>query len=423
MAGLESNGRFTDPVLGQVRIGPKGRDLPRINEELKNEELQKEELKKKVILEYANHLLNTFDQADELGREKRYNQFLKTADHLIPHAKICSYFYDCEGHNTINIDGLNILFQHYNRREKYVNKFSESKAINSDSFLNELNRMEDEKFIGEKSLLVRESHGNNGKHITSVLIRKTATETRFIILDSLGSTYNRNTQGNEFYYSVEAAVDKIQKSKLPGKKVHIFSIARQVDYGSCSIFAFKDSLQNVKTNLFDAIDEFEQEGCSVKTEPHWYAPATFITDWILPQFMKMGQSANALVGYLRGNPEYSGTPVSARGTLSEVVAQYTDKSDSTGKSVNTYARKHVYKYYGIVLGEILGVPGSMSSTSPSKSSSETRESSETLSSPPAQSVDSKDLGSLETLKGSNALVSPNAPGSPKAPGSLKALGK
>ena len=310
------------------------------------------EIKKKAILEYSNHLLKNFSSLTGMAREDHYNAFLKTANHLVPEAKICSYFYDCYSKNIVNLNGLNVLFEHYNRRKKHPNRFSSSKAIDASALVNELNDMEKESFTGEKSLLVRQ-RGEKSKHVTPVLIRKTASETQFILLDSLGS-------GSDSAYDWSAVTEvDIRNSNLPNIRVHKFSLKRQNDGRSCPIFAFKDALQNTKTNLFDQIDACTQEGLqagfdsdlkenSLQIIPDCTYPNSYTMNSILPHFMKMAQNVQMVEEYLKKNPAYSNTPVSSRGTLSEITTLHKDAKGST------YARKHAYKYYGIILGDILG---------------------------------------------------------------------
>jgi hypothetical protein len=303
--------------------------------------------RKKLINEFATRMSKDFRSfTNGMEREKTYHQFLKIADHLVPEAKICSYFYNCYEKNIIDLNGLNKLVDHFDKKEGYKGKVKPTEAIDISELEKRVKSMEDSSFIGNQTFLVRPA----GKHITPVFFRRDKDKTEVIIMDSLGE----EAMG---YKHASAIEEKIRSASDHHRPLNVSKALekRQNDGASCPIFSFRDVLENTKVDMFQYVKNSlsGESTCSKNTNivsPDGMCIDSFLINTLPPNFIKVAQIPRTINKYLDSTEKVSppSKSVSQNNSEERTLKELKDEYGTTN-----YTRKRAYKYYQILIENLL----------------------------------------------------------------------
>jgi hypothetical protein len=310
--------------------------------------------KKRAVLEHLQKFYDNIDHqyATNWEMEKRFYYFVKVVDRLFTEARVFDQFFDfklgTEIANAPDFGGLQTLIRHFNTKEKdsekYKGKLQDILLCNVSDLRTTLNTLHDQGFRGVKKIIVL-NRGSIGGHYTPLFVKISDTGSKCIITDS-------GPFDSKFHWILK--IQKvIQDSKLSQIPIYAFDPHRQTDGVSCSISSFRDVLESTKFDLVDYVEKAPKEASSQKN-------GITVLNQYPPCFMKIAQSLSYLPKYKHAVPESrtmvvasKSTPQQRRNdkTLQQVVDSHHAIKD--GRDVNFYLRKRAFKYFKVILEQIL----------------------------------------------------------------------
>lgn len=324
--------------------------------------------RKKLVVSYIEYFYDHIEDFTDANREKLFNSYTKITHQVLPEVGIHQYFFDFGNHlaNAPTLEGLKVVLNHFKNKEKdsekYKNKLNNVAFTFLAEFTERLNELAAQNFVGDRQFLVLAA-GTVGGHYIPVLLKKTETDTTFIITDSgpwlLPDHKTGKTTTNRYVAAIQRVIGL---SNLKNVNLFAFLYGRQADGVSCSITSFRDILEAQKIDLFDYIKNVDPSRIEKINGTN-----LSIVAYYPPHFMKVAQRLAYIDDYEKQNPDArttivavktvlkNGESVIEKKTLRQVIEAHTLSVlvNNRVEKRNFYLRKKGFKYFRLIIRSVV----------------------------------------------------------------------